>query len=89
MNRSQKIAWYNLIVILVSLILAGAAIGVLAAIFGMPRALGGLGFMGICGLMGLTPILFREKRGQLGFMGYDERDLLIFRKATVIAYSIF
>ncbi len=89
MNRCQKIAWYNLIVILVSLALTGAAVGTLAIIVGMPGALGGLGFLGISGLLGLSPILFRTKRGQLGFLGFDERDLQIYRRAIIVAYSIF
>ena len=86
MNRAQKMAWYNLIVVLVSLALTGVTISVLAAIVGMPKALGGLGFLGICGLIGFSPIIFRKKQGQLDF---DERDLLIQRRAFVIAYSIF
>ena len=86
MNRLQKIAWYNLIVMLVSLALTGAAVGTLAAIVGMPGALGGFGFLGISGLLGLSPILFRKKRSQSDL---DERDLLIFRRASLVAYSIF
>ena len=86
MNRLQKIAWFNLIVLLVSLALTGAAVGILAVIIGMPRALGGCGFLGISGLLGLAPILFRKKQGQPEL---DERDLLIFRRASIVAYSIF
>ena len=86
MNRLQKIAWFNLIVLLVSLALTGAAVGILAVIIGMPRALGGCGFLGISGLLGLAPILFRKKQGQPEL---DERDLLIFRRASLVAYSIF
>ena len=86
MNRAQKIALYNLIVIMASLTITGAAVGILAIVLGMPRALGGLGFLGICGLLGMSPILFRKKRGQLGF---DERDLLIYNRASLVAYSVF
>ena len=86
MNRFQKIAWFNLIVIAASLTFSGAAVGILAIMHGMPTALGGLGFLGIAGLIGLSPILFRKKRGQLGF---DERDELIHKKAVLIAYSVF
>ena len=86
MNRAQKIALYNLIVIMASLTITGAAVGILSIMHGMPKALGGLGFLGIAALIGLSPILFRKKRGQLGF---DERDLLIYRRATVAAYSTF
>ena len=86
MNRAQKMGWYNLIVVLVSLALTGVTISVLAAIVGMPKALGGFCFLGIGGLIGFSPIIFRKKQGQLDF---DERDLLIQRRAFVIAYSIF
>jgi len=86
MNKTQKIAWYNLIVIVASLTISGAAIGILAILHGMPRALGGLGFLGICGLIGLSPILFWKKRGEVGF---DERDQLIYKRATLVAYSVF
>lgn len=86
MNRLQKIAWYNLTVIVASLAISGAAIGILTIMFGMPKALGGLGFLGIAALSGLSPILFREKRSQVNF---DERDLLIHKRAILIAYSVF
>ena len=86
MNRAQKIALYNLIVIMASLTFTGAAVGILAIVQGIPKALGGLGFLGILGLIGLPPILFFKKRGQLGF---DERDLLIYNRASLVAYSLF
>lgn len=86
MNRAQKIALYNLIVIIASLTTTGAAVGILAIVLGMPAALGGLGFLGILGLIGLSPILFFKKQGQLGF---DERDLLIYNRASLVAYSLF
>jgi len=54
--------------------------------YGMPIALSGLGPLGCLGLLGLSPVLFRKKQGEVDF---DERDVLIHRKATVVAYSIF
>lgn len=86
MNRAQKIALYNVIVLIAGLTLTGAAVGILTIVCGMPKGLGGLGFLGIAGLVGLSPILFRRKAGQLGL---DERDLLIYNKASLIAYSVF
>jgi hypothetical protein len=86
MNTWQKIAWFNLIVLITSLTIAGAAVGILTVVYGMPKALAGLGFLGIAGLVGLSPILFRRKAGQLGF---DERDLIIHRRAALAAYSAF
>jgi len=87
MNRWQKIAWFNLTVIVVSLVLTGATIGTLTITAGMPRALGGLGLLGLCGLLGLEPVLFRKKRGQ-PTVDFDERDLLIGRKAALGAFTV-
>ena len=86
MNRMQKIAWYNMIVIVAALTASGATVGLLAIFFGMPKALGGLGFVGCAGFVGLAPVLFRKPQGVVDF---DERDLLIYRKASIVAYSIF
>ena len=86
MNRAQKMAWFNLTVIVASLTISGTAVGILTILYGMPKALGGLGFLGIAALIGLSPILFRKRRGQISF---DERDQLIYRRATFAAYSIF
>ncbi len=85
MNRWQKIAWYNLIVIAISLTLSGTAIGVLALLVGMPKAIGGLGLLGFLGFLGLSPVLFRKKRGEVDF---DERDRLINYRAILGAYSM-
>ena len=86
MNKAQKMAWYNLTVIIASLTISGTAIGILTILYGMPTALGGLGFLGIAALIGLSHILFRKRRGQISF---DERDQLIYRRATLAAYSTF
>ncbi|UCE49314.1 MAG: hypothetical protein JSW47_04060 [Phycisphaerales bacterium] len=88
MNRMQRIARFNLIVISTALGLSVLAVGVLYFGVGLPirRATGGFGLIGICGLMGLSPILFRREPGGVDF---DERDLLILRKASLGAYSIF
>ena len=87
MNRAQKTAWFNLIVISLALGLSVAAFGIGYFIFGAParRAAAGFGFMGIMGLLGLTPFLFRKDESKVRF---DERDLVINRKAAVVAYSI-
>ncbi len=88
MNRQQKIAWFNLIVVLTALTLSGIAIAVLAFGVGLPlhRATAGFGFIGIVGLCGLSPVLFRKEKGQVEL---DERDLSIHKKASLAAYSIF
>jgi hypothetical protein len=88
MNRAQKIARFNLIVILIAVILSVIAIGIFYFVVGMPiqRALGGFGFIGICGLGGLSALLYKKEPGKVSF---DERDLLIHKKASLGAYSIF
>jgi hypothetical protein len=88
MNRAQKMARFNLIVILTALILSAIAVSVLYLVVGLPmrRAAGGFGFIGICGLMGLSPLLYKKGSGKVSF---DERDLLIQRNASLGAYSIF
>jgi hypothetical protein len=88
MNRAQKIAHFNLIVILTALVLSAIAVSVLYFVVGLPmrRAVGGFGFIGICGLMGLSPLLYKKEGGKVSF---DERDLMIMRNASLGAYSIF
>jgi len=88
MNRAQKIARFSLIVILISLTLSIIAVGVLYFIVGQPirLALGGFAFIAICSLSGLSPVLYKKERGKVSF---DERDLLIQKKASLAAYSIF
>ncbi len=88
MNRRQKIAWFNLVVISLALGLSTAAFCVLYFIFKLPahRAAGGFGFIGIMGLAGLAPVLFKKDKNKVEF---DERDMAINRKATIISYTIF
>jgi hypothetical protein len=86
MNRWQKIAWYNVIVIAVTLALTAVLVAFLAFTVGMPRARAGLGLLGFLGLLGLSPILFRAKPSEVPF---DERDRLINYRAVLAAYSIF
>ena len=69
MNRFQKLAWFTLIVILIALTLSAIAVSVLYFVVDLPirRALGAFGFMGITGLMGLSPVLYkiRTRQGEL------------------------
>lgn len=85
MNRSQKIAWCLLIVLSVTIVLTLAAFGILNAIFGMPQALGAFAFMGLSGLAGLAPLLFRKKVGAVDF---DERDILINMRAAMAGFGL-
>ena len=64
MNIAQKIAWFNLTVTGTTLILSAIAVGILAAIVGMPTALAGLGTLGLSGALGLSPLIFHKKKSQ-------------------------
>lgn len=86
MNKWQKIAWYNLFVIVLAFVLTGSCVGFLAIKYGMPKALDGLGVIGTLGLLGLSGIIFKKKKGNVDF---DERDRLIFYKSIQIAFGVF
>ena len=86
MNRWQKIAWFNVIVIAVVSAITAATIAVLYFKYGFPKALAGLGLLGFMGFLGLSPFLFRQKKDKVEF---DERDMLIHYRSIVAAYSIF
>jgi len=80
MNRWQKIAWFNLVVIASALLLSTAAIAILAFRAGFPKALAGFGCLGLAGLMGLSPLLFHKDKSKVSF---DERDVLFARTAAL------
>ena len=89
MNRWQRIARFNLVLILIGFILSLTAICILYFAVGLPiqRALGGFVFIiVICGLTPFSSLLYKKESGKVSF---DERDLLIHRKASLRAYSIF
>jgi hypothetical protein len=88
MNRMQKIAWFNLIVISLALGLSIIAFCIGYFVFKAPaeRAAAGFAFIGIMGFCGLSPVLFRKNKEKVPF---DERDTAIQRKAVGFAYAIF
>jgi hypothetical protein len=88
MNRQQKIAWFNLIVVLLALGLSVAAFAIFHFVLGLPvnRAASGFAFIGIMGFSGLSPVFFRKDKSKVQF---DERDTAIQRKAVGLSYAIF
>ena len=84
MNRWQKIAVFNILVIFFSLSLAVGAVTAIGITKGFPKAYAGLGFLGFCGLLGLQPWLFRKDKTKVSF---DERDLLIHRKTALVGFT--
>jgi hypothetical protein len=86
MNKLQKMAWYQLTVLIVTLSVTAAAVAILNYKHGMPTAKSGLGFLGFLGLLGLSNIIFRPKKDKVEF---DERDVSIQKMSTMLAYSAF
>ena len=78
MSAMQKLAWFNLGVIILTLV----AIAALLPVMGK-GALGGFGFLG---LLGFGRLFFREKQDRVLT---DERDQLIQRRSWILAYSLF
>ena len=81
MNRQQKIAWFNLITIMITLATTAAVIIALTLSAGMPHALYGLGFGGIVVLTNVSPFVFRKRKKHSQEVIFDERDEQIYRKA--------
>jgi hypothetical protein len=74
----QKFAWFNLAVIVLTLVVMISLIPFLGK-----GALGGSGFLG---LLGFSPLFFRSKAGQVLV---DERDQQISWRSWIAAYSLF
>jgi len=85
MNRAQKTAWFIIIAISSGVLVSSIAVGVLALNIGMPKALAGLGFMGIAGIGGLAPLIFKEDKGKVTC---DERDKLINQRAALGSFAL-
>jgi len=86
MNRYQKIAWFNLIVIALTITITSAAIAIEFHIRGYSTF--APGFVVILALLRLKPFLFKKPQGQDKVVS-DERDDLIIKRAASIAYTVF
>lgn len=84
MNRIQKIAWSLVITISLGFILSCIAVAILYVKVGMPKAVAGLSFMGVAGLGGFSPLIFKKDKGKVTF---DERDRLIKRRAALAGFA--
>lgn len=78
MSAIQKHAWFNLIVVLGTLLIVGCLYPFLGW-----KAHGALGLMG---LLGLGPVFYRKHKREVVM---DERDVLIQSRSTLIGYSVF
>ncbi len=81
MNKTQKGAWFQLLTAM-SLGISFGAVIILALTVGMPRAWLGMGFMGLMALGQLIP----RKEGGRNKVQFDERDLLIEKRASLWGY---
>ena len=84
MNRVQKIAWSFVVTISVAFLISCIAIAILYVKVGMPKALAGIGFMGIASLGGFSPLIFQIEKGKVTL---DERDMLINRRAALAGFG--
>jgi hypothetical protein len=81
----QKMAWLFVIITVLAVVASAVAVVWLYAEFGMPKAVAGLTFMGIAGLGGLGPLIFKKDSGKVTC---DERDRLINRRAALAGFGM-
>ncbi len=81
----QKISWLTVICLGASLILSAIVVTVLYFNIGFPRAWAGLGCLGLGGIAGLGPAIFRKDKAQIQF---DERDRYINQKAAFNGFAM-
>jgi len=87
MNRYQKLAWYNLIVIAATIIITSTAVAIEFHIRGYSTT-GLWFFVGILLLLKFKPFLFKKPQGQDKVV-CDERDSFIIKRALSFAYTTF
>jgi hypothetical protein len=80
----QKVAWLFVITTVLAVVASAVAVVWLYAEFGMPKAVAGLAFMGIAGIGGLGPLIFKKESGKVTC---DERDTLINRRAALAGFG--
>jgi len=81
MNRVQRIAWFNIVVLALCIVVSCFTVAWLASRKGFPFALHGFGMLGLCVLHLPGPLLFRQKRPG-GRVAFDERDAQIAQRAS-------
>jgi hypothetical protein len=86
MNRYQKLAWFNLIVITATIIITTTAVAIEIHIRGYSTI--GVWFIVIMALLKLNPFLFKKPKGRNKVVS-DERDKFIVKRAVACAYITF
>jgi len=84
MKRIQRIAWAFVIIIPIAVMLATAGTTILYFKYGWPRAAAGLGFLGLAGLAGAAPAVFRKDAES---STPDERDRMISKNAATAGFA--
>jgi hypothetical protein len=87
MNRYQKLAWFNLIVITATIIITSTVIAIEFQIRGY-STIGFWVFVAILALLRFKPFLFKKPQGQDKVV-CDERDSFITKRALSFAYTTF
>ena len=85
MKRIQKIAWFFVITITVSIVLTVIVTSILYAKYGFPKAIAGFGALGLIGIAGFSPLFFKKDKGKVTF---DERDRTIKRRAALAGFGM-
>ena len=85
MNRLQKLAWFNLIVIAAAILITALAITIEVSIRGY-STIGFWVFVALLSSLKLKPYLFKKSRNKVLS---DERDDLIQKRALSFAYTLF
>lgn len=80
----QKMAWMTVICAGTGFLLSVIAVTVLYFKIGFPRAQAGFAFMGLAGLAGLAPMIFKKDKGAIAF---DERDRKIQLRSTTAGFA--
>lgn len=86
MNRQERLAWFNLIVVLVALGCWAALL--IGTHFNWELAMSGFGVLGLLGLGGFRSLWYPRPPNHSGVV-FDERDAQIHRQAVVFAYAVF
>ncbi len=86
MNRLQKVAWYQLIVIFAVLGLTAITVAIVVHSKGYGHAHFGLATLILLAFVHFDRVFFPLKAGQIAF---DERDDMIKKKAVTVAYTVF
>ena len=86
MNRYQKLAWFNLIIITATIIITTTAVAIEIHMRGY-STIGGW-FVAILVLLKFKPFLFKKPQGQNKIV-CDERDNFIVKRALSFAYTTF